>query len=1086
MSVNRRIAGRYRLVERVGTGGMGVLWAAHDDSAEQSVAVRILQRGVDEPGRVAHFRSSARAAARLDHPGIVRVLDEGHDPEVGPFIVSAWVDGWPLSAWQGVPLPFTFWRSIGVQLCAALAHIHARGLVHLDLRPGNLLVELTETGPRLVVVDVGCARIDDGWSDQAVGAQATLKLLGSLKYMAPEVGEAPPWLHGPWSDLYSAGLILWELLAGGLPHGDLQGVALLMRRSAEPAPTLPPGVGGVHNATLRNLFLRLLATNPAERPLSAAQIRKTLESLAPPPDEPTVVVPVRGPRVRQSPFDESRARANAYPLLPLRAGPLVGREAESRAVRERVQGVVAGSGSHLVLVEGVLGIGKSRLVQDVLESSEERGLSRTWRVNFAAGSAPGSGLVGALEDLLRAGSTHVEGVARRVAALPLLLGVEPEGLSTILPALLRPDPTPFARPGNEADPGAEVGHVGSAHMVAGAFLELLRRAAGNDAIALFLDDLHLATPAEGVDLVQRILGETGLAVCVVATIASGSPLIETLRTTLPPERATFLELAPLNETDVHNYLVARLGLPDPDHSKVAAAMQGQPLFMRLLSDHLLDDGLMWLDGYVRLRPGKVLPLDPAEVFAAQFDNLGGPGPDALVPDIVQGLAYARLPLTPRVVQALVDSDPHRPWDRALAAAERTRLLWRGPGGRFMFTASVLREWLVSRGRDRAPSWHRRWLKALTQLEEGGRGRLGLERAAHAEALGETAAALAALTEAASWALGPGQQALERAILAAQRAEQLARAIDDTVQTARACRLRGELLRQIGQPEAALSALKNALALLQSQADPVEHGWCLVAMAWLALDARDLPSADRGFGAALSCFTEAGDPGGEAWGNLGRALVCAEMGAHSMARTLARDCEERFATLNAARGVLAARLVRARAADAAGDFATADKRYLRLQETADSRRWLLEATMLRLHRARLALETGRPQDALGLLDAARSLAEPLRLMRLREWIDMVRPGALAATGDATAARYALKLAVLPNPRLRRTAAAALSAAARHPAAQLDEPLAAALERWVERLLAPDPPPAKPEATEAPDLDDDEATAVFGPGGGLVGC
>ena len=81
--------------------------------------------------------------------------------------------------------------------------------------------------------------IDDGWSDHAVGAQATLKLLGSLQYMAPEVGDAPPWLHGPWSDLYSAGLVLWELLTGSLPHGELQGVALLMRRASEPAPVLP-------------------------------------------------------------------------------------------------------------------------------------------------------------------------------------------------------------------------------------------------------------------------------------------------------------------------------------------------------------------------------------------------------------------------------------------------------------------------------------------------------------------------------------------------------------------------------------------------------------------------------------------------------------------------------------------------------------------------------------------------------------------------------------------------------------------------------------------------------------------------------
>ncbi|MCK6571881.1 serine/threonine-protein kinase, partial [Myxococcota bacterium] len=503
MSVTRRIAGRYRLVEKVGTGGMGVLWAAFDDRSEQSVAVRILQRGVDEPGRVAHFRASARAAARLAHPAVARVLDEGHDPDVGPFIVSEWIDGWPLTAWRGLTPPWAFTRAILIQLCDALSHIHARGLVHLDLRPGNLMVTAGEHGPVLRVVDVGCARIDDGWSDHSVGAQATLKLLGSLKYMAPEVGDAPPWLHGAWSDLYSVGLVGWELLTGKLPHDELQGVALLMRRASEPAPLLPAGFGGESNNTaLRTLMQRLLATNPAERPLSAAQVRKTLEALPPGPNEWRWLDPPRGPKVRQAPFDAARARAGAFPLWPLQPGPVVGRDAELARVTEALHQTVAGYGARLIVLEGIVGAGKSRLAQEATQEAEERGFLRAWRVHFTAGGAPGSGLTGALEDLLRAAGTDADGVARRVAALPLLLGVDPTGLEAALPALLRPDPTPFARPGNEADPGAEVGNVGSAHMVAGAFLELLRRASANETIALWLDDLHLATPAEGLDLVQ--------------------------------------------------------------------------------------------------------------------------------------------------------------------------------------------------------------------------------------------------------------------------------------------------------------------------------------------------------------------------------------------------------------------------------------------------------------------------------------------------------------------------------------------------------------------------------------------------------
>ena len=1052
VSVTRRIAGRYRLNERVGTGGMGVLWAGWDDRSEQAIAVRILQRGVDEPGRVAHFRASARAAARLSHPGIARVLDEGHDLDVGPYIVSEWIDGWPLTAWRGLIPPWAFTRAVLVQLCEALAHIHARGLVHLDLRPGNLMVQAGPTGPVVRLVDVGCARIDDGWSDNPVGAQATLKLLGSLKYMAPEVGDAPPWLHGPWSDLYSLGLVAWDLLVGAPPQGELQGVALLMRRASEPAPVLPAGRGGAANTdSLRNLLLRLLATNPAERPLSAAQVRKTLEALPPDPREPTWLDPPRGPKIRHAPFDDERGRAGGFPLWPLQHGPCVGREAEIALITAALHDTVAGYGSRLVVLEGLPGAGKSRLAQDMVEQAEERGLLRAWRVHFSAGAAPGSGLSGALEDLLRAGGTNADGVVKRVAALPLLLGVDPAGLEAALPSLLRPDTTPFARPGNEADPGAEVGHVGSAHMVAGAFLELLRRAAGNETIGLWLDDLHLATAAEGLDLVLRILAEKSLSVCVMATVVTGHPGTRALLEAIPEgPNAQWHTLAPLTDVDVHNYVVARLGVPEPDHSRVCRAMGHHPQHMRMLADHLLDGRLMYHDGCVQVQPGTVLPVEPREIFSALFDHMGGSGNEALVPDVVQGLALARLPITTRVVDALEAADPHRPWERALAGAERARFLWRGPGGRWMFTGSLLKDWLVQRGQERAPSWHRRWLKALVHLEDGGRGRLGIERAGHAEALGETTAALAALTEAAAWALGPGQQALERSLMAAQQAAHLAAAVNEPVHQARAERLRGELLRQVGQPAAARTALDLALRLLAAHADPVETGWCLLAGAWLSLDARALDDAEAGFRRAVASFDAAGDDGGMTWGQLGLAYVAVAGGAHVVARTLARACEESFATMNAARGVLAARLLRAQAADAARDFPTADKRYLRLQETADSRRWLLESTTLRLHRARIALETGRAYDAVVLLDQARALAEPLRLVRLREWVDAVRPAALAAVGDAAAARHAMRQAVVPNLRLRPSASAAVRAALLHPASQIDTRLLVGLEKWVVRL------------------------------------
>lgn len=1062
MSVQRRIGGRYRLLAKVGTGGLGVLWAALDDRGHQHVAVRILQRGIDQPSRVAHFRASARAAARLSHPSIGRVLDEGHDAVLGPYIVSEWIDGFPLSAWRGVELPWLFVRSIALQLCSALSHVHARGLVHLDLRPANILIAACGDGPLVRIVDVGCARIDDGWSDRAAGAEATVKLLGSMKYMAPEVGDAPPWQHGPWSDLYTFGLVLWELLCGSLPDADLQGISLLMRRRAGPAPLLPKSAGGKHHAILSTLLQRLLSASPGDRPHSAVHVRRTLETLAPSPGEAIWVDPRRGPAVRHPSFNLERGRAGAYPLLALEPGPLVGRADLLQAAMHDVNAVVSGLGSRVVLLTGGSGMGKSSVAREIAFSAEEQGAARAWTVSFSSGSAPGGGLVGAIEDLLRVAGSDADAIEQRVPYLSLLAGLDGDGLEQILPALLRPDPAPFIRPGNAADSGSELGSIGSAHMVAGVFHEMLRRAAGNDAIVLLLDDLQFATLAEGVDLVRRIIDEPTLSVCVIATVTTGQGLFETIETLLPAsDRVRILPVLDLSTDDVRSYLEQRLGPLADDLEPVTRAAGTYPLMVRGLADLLLDGQLLDLrptdDGpengaQIRLSPSFVAPESWDELFASQFARLAGSVAEALVPDIVCGLAFGRVPLTPMVMRALIEIDPDKPWERALAAAERARIIERSPGGRWTFTCNAVRDWLVISGEERAQTWHWRWIKTLVALEEGGRGRFGIERAAHAESCGDHQLALSALGDAATWALGPGQLSLERALLAARHAQTLAQVIGDTTQQARAHRLRSALLRQAGHREGAVAALFEATVLLKTSPDPFEQAACQLVGAWLDADVGQLDAARIGFEAAHGNFTVAGSVDGEFWAQLGLGHLASRAGQHAFARSMARICEDGFGTLNAGRGTFAARLLRARAADAAKDFVTADRRYLRIQELADGRRWLLEATLVRIARIRVALEQQRPDAALTLIDQARGVAENVRLCRLREWLDCVHPAALAAAGQGREARLALKKAEIPNPQLRPSAIASLVAGAHHERTLSDPPLAGAIGQWISRLQA----------------------------------
>lgn len=1044
-----RIAGRYRLQSRMGKGGMGVLWAARDERSGQSVAIRILERGVDDPLRVAHFHASALAAARLHHHNVARVLDCGTG-SVGPFIVTEWIDGDPLSAWVGSSPPWGFIRSVVMQMCDALSAIHARDLVHLDLRPANVMVCRTDMGPEVRITDIGCARIDDGWSDRVSGARATLKYLGSLRYMAPEVAESPPWLIGPWSDLYSVGLLLWEVLCGNIPQGHLEGIALLLHRNRNLPPILPREFGGAHQPALAGLLQRLLAPDPADRARGAAQVRRTVEAI---PGDPVWVDPPRMKRrFKQAGFDPAVAPASGFPLQPLDAGPLVGREREMRAVWNAVQGVVAGRGSHLVVVNGARGCGKTHLVRQVAEYVSARGLARTWHAEFHPTAAAGSGLAGLLERHLRAAGSDVDGVAARLPRVHLLMGADADGLEQVLPALLRPDPTPYVRPGNEPEPGVEIGSVGSAHMVAGTFLRLLKRAASYEALLLWLDDVHDAPGAEGLDLVDRILGQLGdLPVCVVATVRSEAVGRAALEARFPAEDGvTWVDLPPLTESALRGYVQSRLSLAEPGASQVVAAMAERPELMRGLADHLLDGRLVAGALECHIAPNTLLPETPQELYHAQMQSLPNDGPDTLVPDVVTGLAMAQLPLTPLVVAALKADDPNRPYDQALAHAERARLLERNPLGGWRFESRRLVDWLVSRAGPRAESWHRRWVKVLERLEADGRGRLGIERAEHAEALGRQGDAIRYLLEAAAWALGPGQHALERGLLAAQRAASLAQAVADADLGSRAARIRAELLRQAGKADAARQALGNAELLLSGQEAPLARGWLAWTGAWLDIDARRLDVAAAAFSEARTHFEVAGFQAGVYWTWLGHARAHSLGGEHRAARTLSRQAQEGFKQLGGVRGQLAARYARAAAADAAGDFATADERYAGLQTLATERRWLLEATTTRLHRARIALETNRAHDALSLMDEAAQICDAVRFARLREWIDAVRPAAHAAAGDRSSAKRALADARLTNPRLCVTAARAIQAGLRHPGATLDTVLYQSISRWADTV------------------------------------
>jgi serine/threonine protein kinase len=254
------IAGRYRLSSLLGTGGMGSVWLAEDAVLQRAVALKKLadQDDDDRPSAL----QEARAAARMTHPGVVRVYDIVRDGD-GDWIVMEALSGRPLSEIirERGRLPLDEVARIAVQLVSALQAIHAADLVHRDIKPSN--VQVCEDG-RVVITDFGLSSPPGAWGGLRVGAVA-----GSLSFMAPET--LIDGIFGPASDLYALGVTLYMAIEGRPPF-DPRGPLDLMDSvlSAQPEPA-------VHAGGLDEVLDGLLEKDP-ERRMDAARARSCLRA----------------------------------------------------------------------------------------------------------------------------------------------------------------------------------------------------------------------------------------------------------------------------------------------------------------------------------------------------------------------------------------------------------------------------------------------------------------------------------------------------------------------------------------------------------------------------------------------------------------------------------------------------------------------------------------------------------------------------------------------------------------------------------------------------------------------------------------
>jgi len=259
--------GRYQLSSRIAIGGMGEVWQATDLIIGRSVAIKILKdEYLGDPGFLERFRAEARHAALVNHEGIANVFDYGEE-DGSAFLVMELVPGEALSAIleRERILPADRVLDFIAQTAAALSAAHAAGLVHRDIKPGNLLITPDN---RVKITDFGIARIAD-----QVPLTATGQVMGTVQYLSPEQASGHP--ASPTTDIYSLGIVAYEALAGRRPFTGESQVAIAMAQINETPPELPATVA----EPVRNLVYSCLAKAPGDRPASAAHLARAAQSL---------------------------------------------------------------------------------------------------------------------------------------------------------------------------------------------------------------------------------------------------------------------------------------------------------------------------------------------------------------------------------------------------------------------------------------------------------------------------------------------------------------------------------------------------------------------------------------------------------------------------------------------------------------------------------------------------------------------------------------------------------------------------------------------------------------------------------------
>lgn len=591
--------GRYKLIRRVGAGGMGVVYEAIDSRSDEQVALKILlPHAAEEEEGISRFKREFRALARLRHPNIVRVFDAGIEDDT-PFIAMEFVTGRDvrshLSSFPAGAVRDREAVHIFRQIFGALAHIHARKIVHRDLKPENILV--TPDG-RVKLMDFGVARL-------LRSPTSSSGLLGTFAYMAPEqvtTGE----IDGR-SDLYAIGVVLYEILTGGYPFPvEPPPAALHHHVNTPPEPVLRTNPAA--DPALAELAHRLLEKDPVDRVQSAEEAISYLGKVA-----------------------ASSSGVDMHASVPgmLFAPRMAGRAEDLGILTASVDDAFRGRG-RVLLVEGPSGIGKSRLIEEFKHAERKRchvlvgACAQERNIPYGAMSAILDGIAGIADRAPKDVRWRILG--RDVALV--------RSVSARLASLGSPAST------DHLDASERKVRLHKAMVGAVGRLALVKP------VVLVIEDLHWADTltleliwdAARTLLAPRPGGEEGETVCPVAIILTrrslaegpdySEALIRRLETTQALER---LALEPLDLAEVGEMVRTMTSIKHPSPALIEELMgfsHGLPLMIQeLLQSWLQEEVLVRRHGEWQFRGG------PAEQRPEGDDTDRGAAVELSDPDL---------------------------------------------------------------------------------------------------------------------------------------------------------------------------------------------------------------------------------------------------------------------------------------------------------------------------------------------------------------------------------------------------------------------------------------------------------------------